>query len=130
MKVLLYFGCIRDGYGSEGHYLWGAHTSPPVRMYFKTGGDREFNGKMVPARFWECIDGVYAPGGGVQGMYRVSQVPPFVIIAWHDRTGDMRPGSNSALIAAGYGYDSEIIKAGKMHFPMVFSRQPEIYPEP
>lgn len=118
MKQMLYFGCVRD----KGHYLYFGENfrihSSSVLM--------EYSGlKSITQRFVECIDGVYLPLIGAQGVYRISQVPPFLIVAWNDRTVDGRPGSNSALLAVGYTAANEIIADAVNHYPSVMNRQTE-----
>jgi len=117
-KKLFYFGCI----GAPGHYLHGSHY----------GGDPALAAKEMPginSRLLGSLDDVFTPASTKQqGVYQVSAIPPVIIVAWHDYTGDGRPGSNSALI--GYGYDDaeQIIEAAHGLFPTVMSRQPKLSP--
>lgn len=116
-KILFYFGCIRGA----GHYLW---QSPGSTIYARAAASH------IPGannKLFECLDGVFAPGGTTQqGVYQVSIIPPVTIVAWHDYTVDSRPGSNSALVGYGYNSAEEIIEAAKKLFPGVMSRQPEL----
>lgn len=123
IKALLYFGCIRE----SGHYLWinesmRIHNWATLRDVAKVTG--------VTQRFVDCIDGIYMPFDTRQGCYRLSHVPPFKIIGWHDYTIDKRPGSNSNLLAVGMDDVREIIDAALIKFPSVMKRQPcGLFPE-
>ncbi len=117
-QKLFYFGCI----GAPGHYLHGAIYSSDPRVAAK-----EMPG--INPRLLASLDDVFTPiSTKQQGVYQVSIVPPVIIVAWHDYTGDSRPGSNSALVGYGYRSAEEIIEAAKLQFPKVMARQPELKP--
>jgi len=122
MKKLLYFGCI----GEKGHYLWvnehdRCHNCSTLKAL--TGIED------VTDQFIHTIDGTFVPVVTDQGAYRVSIVPPFTIVAWHDYTVDQRSGSNSALLGVGFNSPDEIIDEANQQFPSVMKRQPvPLYP--
>ena len=104
MKKLIYYGCI----GEAGHYFFGP-------------GERSLSRSERPTLF---VDGEYTPKEMTkQGSARVVVVDQYIIIAWHDYTGDSRPGSNSVLLAIGYDSDEEVLKDAAEMFPSVMKRQ-------
>lgn len=112
MKKMFYFGCI----GQAGHYFW-INEREKVHHY------RTFDSR-IPITFPMAMDGIFVPGDtNRQGVYKESLVPPCRIIAWHDYTGDSRPGSNSALIGIGYESADEMLADAINHFPTVMKRQ-------
>ncbi len=115
--ILLYFGCI----GDAGHHLWVSESRQvanitALRRYHPLPG--------VSEDFLRHIDQTFCPSVSVpDGVYRVSYVPPFRIIAWRDRSVDSRSGSNSALLGVGYETAEELIGEARQQFPSVISRQ-------
>lgn len=122
MRILYYFGCIRD----KGHYLWDSDSS----QYYADQMAAKVPG--LNARVLKCMDGTFPPGGinEDEGFYQESIVPPVRIIAWWDRSVDKRHASNSAFI--GYGYESAeaILDDAMIKFPSVMKRQPRPQPQP
>jgi len=118
-KILLYFGC----YDSVGHFLY------------------EPNGWRISARkllsempnfnvgLLEGMDGVFPPPQHIDG-YSETDVNPFKIVAWWDRSLDKRPGSNSNLIGFGYNSAEEMIDDAYKLFPKVMARQNRPTPSP
>lgn len=117
MKRILYFGCGRD----KGHFFWMSEWHSAMNrdaLQRATGLD------TVTENFLRAFDGTFTPMITAQGAYKLSSVPPFLIVAWHDYTVDTRPGSNSALLAVGYGGSAEeVIQDAPNWFPSVMRRQ-------
>ena len=114
-QVLLYFGCIKD----KGHYLWyNEHNRVPDISVLKSLGV-----EGVSDHFLHCLDETFTWPNEMQGICKESFVPPFRILAWHDRTIDTRGGSNSALIGVGYTTSQEMVAAAKSQYPSVMQRQ-------
>lgn len=118
MKKLLYFGCIRE----KGHYLFSG-DSPGCNIANRSSLERLVGIAGVTDSFLHTIDGTYVPFDTRQGAYKVSTVPPFLIVAWNDYTIDTRPGSNSVFLGIGYASDVEMINDAINHFPSVMKRQ-------
>lgn len=119
MKKLLYFGRI----GVAGHYLFESETGRTIwghtELLKRTGIAMESPEDV----FWK-IDGGYTPKSTrEQGSCRMLMVPPFLVLAWHDYTSDVRPGSNSALLGLGYGSMEEVLADAAVKFPSVMARQ-------
>jgi hypothetical protein len=123
MKHLFFFGC---GNLQKGHYLFNEddrHIRNEERMCKELG--------INVALLTRSIDSQFCPvlANQNQGIYKVSIVPPMMIMSWWDRTGDPRPGSNSNLIGVGYTNPIEIIEDARKQFPKTMGRQPKLEPE-
>lgn len=116
----IYFGVFpRD---SGGHFCWsiggGSHWL-----------DADSNRNLVRCPFGaKELDGAQAPKDRSQGSARLTRIQVddgwWTILAWHDYTGDKRPGSNSALAIHGavkYGF-VDMMQLGRELFPEVFQR--------
>lgn len=115
-KQIYYFGCIR----SVGHYLWTSEQNQTYSHTVKIPG--------ISSNLFGCLDGIFAPPTNIaEGVYKVSSVPPLIIIGWNDRSVDARPASNSTFVF--YGYDlgafapEQLLEDAAKKFPGVFSRQ-------
>ena len=91
-----------------GHYWF---EDDNVSMPFKEQPTFPIDGEHTPK---DTIDQGTA-GEVILGNYR--------IIAWHDYTGDSRPGSNSALVGLGYESRDEMLIAAAVKFPSIMKRQ-------
>lgn len=112
-----YFGCAPN---DTGHYLWfpgfrsvgrGGPALPWKYRGFATGIQLVLDGSLTP-RLTEQR----------QGPCAVHYVDGWTAVAWWDRTQDTRPGSNSAIIIAGYYFPDVALKIGREAFPAVFQR--------
>lgn len=102
-----YFGCAT---GVLGHYLIreGEHTEHGVA------------GPFGPV----TIDGLLAPRGPeTQGAAALYHRAGHTCLAWWDRTGDRRGGSNSALIVDRVCSAEDVLAEGARAFPGVMQRQ-------
>ena len=111
MKTILYFGCI----GDCGHYLWSSERN---KIHVRT----PFNND----RFVMHLDSAFSPPDTwTQGQAMRSQVGPWTILDWWDRSVDTRPGSHSLVVARGYRGSTLaeiLVDFGKV-FPSVLARQ-------
>jgi hypothetical protein len=119
MKHLFFFGCSNN---EKGHYWFapgeGLASDEMVR--------RSLNIRMELVR---SIDNRFLPVDSKQGVYKVSSVPPVIIISWADYTVDSRPGSNSTLVGRGYFGSYEMLEDAQRLFPNFMSRQTILEPE-
>lgn len=115
-KYLFYFGCV----DRPGHYLFDSDGNF-ARSYrherFKYPG---FNNNLLNPFH---LDGVFTPGHQRSGEYVVSTVPPALIVSWHDRSVDSRPGSHSTFIGFGYANAEELLDDACLQFKQVMTRQ-------
>lgn len=111
-KILLYFGV----WDVPGHYL---HHPGGRTVREESSGIPNVNPSLL-----RHLDGTFPPPekDGL-GLYNESIVNPVRIVAWWDRSGDKRPGSNSVLIGYGYGSGEEMIEDAIKLFPKQMGRQ-------
>lgn len=116
IKKIYYFGCINQ----VGHYLWSSPTSSPSSHNVRIPG--------LHADFMKYLDSIFTPPvGTAEGIYKLSVIPPVIIIAWNDYSVDSRPASNSTFVFCGYT-GSEIdpvllLQDAAVAFPDVIKRQ-------
>jgi hypothetical protein len=58
----------------------------------------------------------------VQGWAAVHHLNGWTALAWWDRTGDQRHGSNAALFAKGTHTLEQMLVIGRRNFPRLFRR--------
>lgn len=87
--------------------------------------DRMGHPRRVGALDWKTLDGAYAPPkvGERQGAAALVHLDGYTVLAWWDRTGDRRFGSNSALIVDRECTLAEMLAEGARAFPAVMARQ-------
>lgn len=122
----LYFGY----WGSPGHFLYkpdgnGArHSQLPTELRdieslagdpdkIKRYDDGVHGKKTVP--FWDEKD-------QEQGRARLHLIAGWTVLAFWDRSGDRRGGSNSAFLAEGKFTFDEMCALARQHFPSVWTR--------
>lgn len=115
-----YFGCR----GQAGHYWFKPHGSMRHNQEPPLGYD------IVHGK----IDSGFCPGSipgdsygrsrpEVEGEACLHHLPEWTILAWWDRSVDIRGGCNSNLVAKGHYSYADMIEIGKAQFPDVMSRQ-------
>ena len=110
MKRVYFFGCV----STPGHYLWGAdgreqyplfrHFSDALGVSLDTGVLKEAGIPDIPGRACFLQRGGYS------------------LVCWWDRSGDTRPGSNSAFIVEGDHSADEVLRLGVKFFPRIAPR--------
>lgn len=106
MKRLYYLGCRT---GDKGHFLW-------TRQWSGAGwGIPEMSDQLRGA-----LDGVFCPA--IEGVAMRSNVGPWRIVSWIDRSVDSRPGSHSTFVGIGYEREEEMVVDAVIQFPDVFQR--------
>jgi hypothetical protein len=103
---VFYFGCLDNG-----HHLYDA--------------DGEMMYRQIETPWGEHPDGVLCPDerlGQLQGKALLHQKDGWTAIGFWDRTGDSRPGSNSAFMVRGTFTFDEICRLAAAQFPTVWHR--------
>jgi len=113
--TIRYFGV----WGHPGHYLWtadGRLDRDDRRL------SRLIDGNLAPQP--ERPRRPYQSGPPVQpeGFATVTRVAGLTIVAFWDRSGDRRFGSNSAFVADGEHCFDEVMAAAREAFPSIFKR--------
>lgn len=105
-----FFGC----WDQRGHYLWG-----PERRHVPRPED-DLPASLQPHQ----LDTRYAPRDErqVASRARTTHVDGHTVLAWWDRSVDLRPGSNSALVAEGTWTPEEMVGFGVLAFPQLARR--------
>ena len=114
---VLYFGC----WGQSGHQLWApGHVRVPLEVERK-----------LP---WTRIDGALQPGSKDEDFYHSGPEPEgkaalhqkgdWTCIAFWDRSGDERHGSNSNFFVRGELTFEEVVRITQTHFPELWKRFP------
>ena len=119
MKRLFFFGCSND---RKGHY-WFAENERSISDYQVVGP------LGVKKELIERLDNTFTPASGKQGIYKVSSVPPVMIISWADYTVDQRGNSNSNIVGIGYFGSHEMLEDAQKQFPNFMARQTILEPE-
>jgi len=121
--MMLYFGCWPTTWGGMlGHYMWLPNRTQAYNSFLEDMG--------LPIQLYpNHIDGALCPKGPVEGACRIVDIQGWSVLALQDRSGDSRPGSNSAFIlrdpmTAPYGPDrfSELLNSATEEFPDVMRR--------
>lgn len=117
----VYFGLYPGDSG--GHFVWslGGHAS-----WLRASSPR--NVHNVPFDAGD-LDGKLAPkvtrDAGAARLHHIERADGWwSILAWHDYTGDRRPGSNSAIVVHGlvkYGF-ADMLQLARSLFPEVMDR--------
>jgi hypothetical protein len=103
-KAPRYFGCV----GPAGHYVY----NPGM------GHDRDMN-------WLAYMDGLLPPEGDqIEGLARLHHFNGCTVLAFWDRSGDKRPGSNSVFYVPGHATFDEVVEAAKKSFPGIWRRFP------
>lgn len=100
--------------GDEGgHFLW-SPTGNRISSYKAT---------VLGYPPVELLDGEFCPKGRqIEGLAQVTLFKGWSILAFWDRSGDKRGGSNSAFLAKGqFGFE-ELLKAARIQYPKHFER--------
>lgn len=103
---MIYFGCM----GDVGHH----YHRPNGRIMSYSEGP-----------FGTKIDGLFAPltgGKQVQGVAQLVYENGWTVLAFWDRSFDIRPDSNSAFLAKGEHTFEQMVKMAKKEFPTVWKR--------
>ena len=127
MAAIYYFGCW-DG---PGHFLWSTDGRTFRRNEPLPPSLRRLDGTL-------CGDPALADHGGrrsgeplywpaterrqPQGVARLHHVDGWTVLAWWDRSGDSRGGSNSAFVAEGTLGAGVIATLGAVAFPGIWAR--------
>ncbi len=127
MSAVYYFGC----WGGPGHFLF----APDGRSFGRNDplpvGLRQLDGKLCGDPALADLSGLrrghppYWPGDDAhqpQGVARLHHVEGWSVLAWWDRTGDHRGGSNSAFVARGTLTAEALAQLGAEAFPAVWAR--------
>lgn len=120
MRVF-YFGCITDA----GHCLYEAgagHITQAVRFPGNNPWGVNIDTGLCPGvkdrhGFTDTVRSVQT-----EGLAEVHHKDGYTALAFWDRTGDSRPGSNSVFLAEGTHDFAKMIEIAKRHFPTVFLR--------
>lgn len=116
MSDIYYFGCREAGVA--GHYLHEPGLQEVTGIY----------GRKSLRALTGIIDGLLLEACGVeeaQGRGVWTPLAGYMVLAWWDRTGDTRGGSNSAILLRYAGEVSwqEFVDRAKSAFPEIFARQ-------
>lgn len=125
MEAVYYFGC----WGHPGHYLFapdgrafGRNEPLPVAL-------RQLDGQFCGDPALADLSGQrrghppHWPGDAQPvGLARLHHVEGWTVLAWWDRSGDPRAGSNSAFVAPGIHTAATLRKLGADAFPAVWRR--------
>lgn len=119
---MYYFGA----YGGPGHYLW-QRVDKTIRQVGRWELPSDF-----PVRI-ECLDSGFLPPALAQNQSacRVWRTNGWAVVAFWDRTGDPRRGSNSAFILRCDGFskpDELIIGEVIVAFPEIMKRLEAVLP--
>lgn len=116
-----YFGCWSRE--QKGHYL------------YTHGGSHAW--EVERALPWASIDGSLCPGyqprhatrmeEQVQGRAALHQCGGWSVLAWWDRTADVRGGSNAAFVGRGLWTADALLAAGAERFPLQMARMAAAY---
>ena len=121
---IYYFGC----WSGTGHHLWAPDgraltrnepLPPSLRCLDGTlCGDPALadHNRRTGALSWHGIE------RQPQGVARLHHRDGWTALAWWDRSGDARGGSNSAFVAEGTLTAAEVIERGRVAFPTVWRR--------
>lgn len=125
MKTL-YFGV----WGVPGHFLYGpgGHVERSTLPTELRSLDGPFAGD--PAKIKGYYDGIYGKKtvpywdskDEEQGQARMHFVAGWTVMAFWDRSGDRRGGSNSNFLAEGEFIFDEMCVLARLHFPAVWAR--------
>jgi hypothetical protein len=107
-----YFGCgLRAGH-------WWYAPQKEGRMWQPNSAVADAMRTVFPR-----IDGNYCPDGDVPGEAKLTRVRGWTVLAWWDRSVDMRGGSNSVIVADRSLDFDQMIALLAIHFPEVSKRQ-------
>jgi len=113
-----YFGCAKAA--DAGHFVFA--EDPGIGMPRRRLSAREFIPDL-PASM-EHVDCQFTPRvNRRQGCAALANRDGWTILAWHDYTGDSRPGSNSVLVAEGEHDFAAMMGLLAKRFPSVLARQ-------
>lgn len=107
MSDILFFGCWGPGPGQGGHHL-----------YLPNGSLARTN--PTP---WKQIDSALVSGNpdGPQFVVERHQRDGWVALAFWDRTGDSRPGSNSVILLR-TNHGGDVLDVARLAFPEQWER--------
>ena len=103
---VLCFGCI--GTSGAGHQL--RSRTLPHLVWDSTPWDRLIDGGLAPRR--DCVTGEYVE----------HHKDGWTAVAFWDRSGDSRPGSNTVFLVATTVTGAELLSAAREQWPAVFAR--------
>lgn len=106
--MIWFFGVLTGGMG---HYVWEATPTGYARRM------------RVGNLSLSDLDGRFAPQGGRDQAAALVHVDGKTIVAWWDRTGDPRSGSNSAVIVDRIATADDVLDEAARVFPEAMSRQ-------
>ena len=110
-----YFGC--EAKDSVGHFLFAYEPGSSGKYPMRSVG-RDYG--FPP----QTLDGKWCPQISSEPEYlaNITHFGGWTIMAFWDRSGDSRPGSNSAFIMWGILSFDEAVARAKARFPKVWSR--------
>lgn len=109
---MIYWGCREVE--RAGHFV---HAVTPT-----ADGSRHSHDEWT-RKLGRALDGGFAPKVQRQGAAALAEVNGFTVLAWHDYTGDSRPGSNSAIVVEGSHTLAEMLELLAKNWPDVAARQ-------
>lgn len=111
MLPVLYFGCIGAG---RGHNLFKSENGHPrYQHFYSTPWGRDIDTGLCPKPEPKQPDGVLC--------YRVKD--GWSAIAFWDRSGDQRPGSNTVFLVNAFVPALELLELARRQWPDVFKRE-------
>jgi hypothetical protein len=112
---VLYFGCYRV----PGHCLY-SKVTPNMRYEATPWGNSLDSGLLT--------DDYYGADTEPTGKVVVRHKDGWTAIAFWDRSGDSRPGSNTAFLAKADMTGEELLALARVQWPEVFDRRPGGWP--
>lgn len=106
-----------EGARSNGHFLYQCFPDgriEHVRTQHSILDPALLDGRLTP------------PDNNEQGNARMHWLGGYTLLAWHDYTGDNRPGSNSVFIVEGEHAFLQMVAFFRIGCPAIFTRQPQI----
>lgn len=112
-----YFGA----WGAPGHYLW----SPSGRIVLRVHAQlpwASIDGALAGDPTLRRSLGYWSENNQPEGVARLHHLGGWTALAFWDRSGDHRTGSNSVLFARGLHTAAEMAALFEQHFPAVWQR--------
>jgi len=110
------------------YYFGKAHQGSGHHFYNPRLVNLDYHNPNWPSDMpWGNLDGALLPRNTkeVQSQYVIHHSSGWVAMAFWDRTGDRRPGSNSAFMARGDLDVWGIVKLAEVNFPSIMRRLSE-----
>lgn len=115
-KDIRYFGC----WGEPGHYLYDCEHRMIVRQEAAIWRSRNLDAGYCPNA---AVDSFWiAHGPQIEGEALLHHVDGWTVLAFWDRSGDRRSGSNSAFLMRGEHTFEDVVNMSKFYFPEIWKR--------